>query len=124
MEKPRRKSSKAPRSKVPTITGPPTFSFHKQYVEDVSDIIKEESNQKKQMERVVKKYSRDRKPMTGWTLQTFPRFNVGYILPPVDAEDENAPSITSRLVRAIVLGTFDDFLYLQESENAKIRNKR
>jgi hypothetical protein len=106
------------------ITGPPTFSFHKKYVEDVSDIIKEESDRKKQMQRIVKKFSGDRKKLAGWTMQTFPSLNVGYILPPMDNEEEKPPSLTLRLVRSIVLGTFNNFLYLQETENAKIKDKR
>lgn len=120
---PTRKSRGAPRSKPPIITGPPTFSFHKQYVEDISDIIKGESDRKKQMERVLKKYSGDRKRLAGWTMQTFPRFKVGYILPPINKGEGKKPSITLRLVRSIVLGTFNNFLYLQEAENAKIRKR-
>lgn len=102
--------------------GPPSYSFHKQYVDDVSDIIRKESDRKKQMELVLKKYFRDRKSLSGWTMQTFPRFKVGYILPPDDSKIEGKrPSITSSLARSIVMGTFNDFLYFQESENDKIR---
>lgn len=111
-------------TKAPIITGPPTFSFHKKYVEDVSDIIKEETDRKKQMQRVAKKYSRDQKKLTGWTMQTFPSLNIGYILPPMDREGDKRPSLTLLLVRSTVLGSFNNFLYLQETENAKIKAKQ
>ena len=107
----------------PIITGPPTFSFHKKYVDDVSDIMREETDRKKQMHLLMKKYSRDRKGLTGWTMQFFPNLNVGYIIPPMNREGDRQPSLTLRLVRSIVLGTFNNFLYLQESENAKIKGK-
>jgi hypothetical protein len=103
--------------------GPPTFSFHKEYVEDITDIIKEEKDPKKLMQKVMRKVApRSRQQeLTGWTLRTLPRFQVGYILPPVIQERETKPSSLSfRMVRSIVLGTFNDFLYLQEVENSKI----
>jgi hypothetical protein len=93
-------------------------------VEDVSDIITEETDRNKQMQRITKKFPRDRKKLAGWTMQTFPSLDVAYILPPMDREGDKRPSVTLRLVRSIVLGTFNSYLYLQEAENAKIKNKR
>lgn len=110
--------------KGPIITGPPTFSFHKKYVEDVSDIIEGETDRKKQMQRVIKKYSRDRKKLAGWTMQCFPSLNVGYVLPPMTKEGDKRSSLTLQLVRSVVLGAFNNFLHLQEMENAKIKDKR
>jgi len=93
-------------------------------VYDVSDILREEKDRKKQLQKIVKKYSPDRKPLKGWTMQTFPAFQVGYILPPIEGAKEKKPSIIYGMVRAVVLGAFNDFLYLQEVENGKIKDKQ
>jgi hypothetical protein len=109
------------------MVGPPTFSFHKEYVQDISDIIKEEKDQKKLMQKVMKKVAprKHRKEPTGWSMRTLPRFQVGYILPPASQQgDKRPPSLGYRMVRSIVLGAFNDFLYLQEVENAKTKESR
>lgn len=121
--------TKKAKSKQPTIVGPPTFSFHKEYVDDVSEIIKGEKDRKKQTQKVMRKFAaikKDRNGMAGWTMQTFPQLGVGYILPPARKLDNNAkkPSIGFRLVRSVVLGTFNDFIFLQEIENKKARANR
>lgn len=110
--------------KLPLVTEPPRYSFHKQFVDDVSDIIQSETDGQKQLEMVKKRYARARKEIVGWTMRTLPKFRVGYILPPVMSNDENAygPSLLQTYVRGMVLGAFNNFLYLQESENAKLAN--
>ena len=117
------------KSTVPIITTAPTFAFHKKYVQDVSDVIAKEGSQKKQMQLIMQKYFRNRKELvSGWTMQTFPLFKVGYILPPIrktdEDDDDSKPSLIHDVVRTIVIGAFNNFIYLQEAENAKLQSNR
>lgn len=124
--------AKGRNSKAPIIiTTAPSFAFHKKYVEDVSDVITKEGNRTKQMQLIMEKYIRNKKQkLSGWTMQTFPRFQVGYILPPIEQQDDtdsgnNAkPCLVHGIVRSIVLGAFNNYIYLQETENAKLQGNR
>ena len=106
----------------PTIVGPPSFAFHKEYVQDVSDIIRGEKDKDKLTQKVIKKYAPNNrgKELNGWAIRSFPRFGVGYLQPAAaQPGSESAPSLGFQIVRSIVLRTFNDFLYMQEVENAK-----
>jgi hypothetical protein len=106
----------------PTIVGPPTFSFHKEYVQDVSEILRGEKDKDKLTQKVIKKYAPHNhgKEWNGWAIRSFPRFGVGYLLPAArQPGSESSPSLGFHIVRSIVLRTFNEFLYMQEVENAK-----
>lgn len=106
----------------PTIVGPPSFAFHKEYVQDVSDIIRGEKDKDKLTQKVIKKYAPNNrgKELNGWAIRSFPRFGVAYLLPAVlQPGDKGAPLLGFQIVRSIVLRTFNEFVYMQEIENEK-----
>ena len=92
-------------------------------MEDVSDVVSKEPSRKKQVELVRKKLSRERKDDTGWSMRSFPRFNVAYVVPPAVVGEEKKTSFLYRYTRSLVLGAFNNFVFLQETENEKLKDK-
>ena len=80
-------------------------------------------SRKKQVELVRKKLSRERKENNGWSMRSFPRFNVAYIVPPAAMDEEKTTSFLYRYTRSLVLGAFNNFVFLQETENEKLKDK-
>jgi hypothetical protein len=110
------------RSKQPEVTGPPTYAFHKRYVEDVSDIIKGDKGLKQQLEVVKQKLKKDKKMnVDGWRLTRFSQFNIAYILPPLKEGRLKKPSLALQFVRSLALSNLDNLILLQETENAKLK---
>lgn len=104
------------------MTGPPTYAFHKRYVEDVSDIIQEDNGLKQQLEVVKQKLKKDKKMnVDGWRLTRFSQFNIAYILPPLKEGRLKKPSLTLQFVRSLALSNLDNLILLQETENAKLK---
>ena len=120
----KRRRGRSAKSSKPVVTGPPTYAFHKRYVEDVSSLIKGERDPKAQLEILKQRYTKERRKgdTKGLRLTRFPQFGVAYILPQAKGEGKRRPSFALRFARSLVLGNLDDFIVLQETENQKLRN--
>jgi hypothetical protein len=106
------------------VSGPPTYAFHKQYVKDVSELIRGEKSAKKQMELVQKEFGKEQKEkaaLKGWRLTRFPQFKVAYVLPESKSEGQRRPSFTLHLLRAVALSNLDNLIVIQETENKKLK---
>jgi hypothetical protein len=108
----------------PEVTGPPTFAFHKRYVQDVSDLIRGEKDVKVQLAMVKQEFAKDKKN-PGVKVQRFtkfPQYGVAYVIPEAKEEGRKTLSLTLKFARLLVLSNLDSWISLQETENEKLKS--
>jgi hypothetical protein len=117
----RRKSS---RKSASEIVEPPTFGFHRSYVHDVSDMIRETKGMKNQLELLKQKIMKETKKssLDRLRLTQFPQYDIAYLTPQLKPEGEKKYSLTLRLARALCLNSLQNLIILQEKENERLRN--
>jgi hypothetical protein len=108
------------------VTGPPTYAFHKQYVKDVSELIRGEKSARKQMELVQKEFGKEQKQkekaaLKGWRLTKFSQYKVAYVLPELKSEGQRRLSFALPFLRALALSNLDNLIVIQETENKKLK---
>ena len=112
------------------ITGPPSFAFHKRYVEDVSDIVNAVKDRKEQVKLIMKKISTLRSD-TNYRIKTIPLTGITYIAPGIGGRDNDKENYTKKeafidLLSMIALGSVDDVIFQQaiEFKHRKRKNSR
>lgn len=119
-----KRSKRNSKQSEPKVTGPPTYAFHKRYVQDVSALIRGEKDGKAQLALVKQEFAKDKKNpgMKVLRFTRFPQYGVAYVIPQAKEEGRKALSLTLRFARSLVLSNLDNFIVLQETENEKLRN--
>jgi hypothetical protein len=127
-----RSNKSRPSTTTPTniITGPPSFAFHKRYVEDVSDIVNEVKDRKEQVKLLMKKVSAFPSD-TNYRIKNIPLTGITYIVPSIGGRNNDKENYTKKeafidLLSIIALGSVDDVIFQQaiEFEHRKRKNSR
>jgi hypothetical protein len=117
------KKSKRTQTSAVEVTGPPLYAFHRRYVLDVSNWIRGISDPQEKIKIVQQRLVKER-PWPGGSRLRFMKENheAAYVIPDIVGDDEKQPSVTLRAVRAIVMSNLDHLIFLQETENEKLRD--
>lgn len=107
------------------LSDPPTFNFHKRYVEDVSDIVRGAKNPREKMELVKNKLSAKK-----WNHMLIPCQHVTYVAPYIGGYNDTKPytkndasiDFCTMLVHSCIDATIN--LQLWEFTNKKLKNSR
>jgi hypothetical protein len=127
-----RNNKSRPSTTTPTtiITGPPSFAFHKRYVEDVSDIVNEVEDPKEQIKLIRKKLSTLRSDVK-YRIEKIPLTGITYVVPSIGGRNNDKENYTKKeafidLLSIIALGSVDDVIFQQaiEFEHRKRKNSR
>jgi len=113
---------------TPTImTGPPTFAFHKRYVEDVSDIVSGVEDPKEQINLIKKKFTTLRSGMI-YRIKKAPVTGVAYLSPSISGRRNDNKNYTKKdtfidMLSIIALGRIEDLILDQAIEFEHRRRK-
>ena len=126
------KSRRGRKQTRPAIVSAPRYAFHKQYVQDVSDVIKGVKSfqeQKKLLREKLEssnKRGSKKKPLDQLRLTRFPEYGVAYLTPAEPKADANGkrPSFTLGFARALCLIRLENLVADQEYENERLQNKK
>lgn len=115
----------ASKKTTPAIFGPPTYSFHRRYVQDVSDLIHGVDGFENQMRVLRQKLRKDSKRQSeiahNLRLTRFPECGIAYVTPQAKSENGKRLSWALRIARSLCLNSLENFVRLQESENIRLR---
>jgi hypothetical protein len=102
-------------SSDPEVTGTPSFAFHKQYVQDVSDIVNNVQERKEQL-RFMKTRLTASKPDQVFRMVRVPAAGVMYVAPgAVKGSSYTQKTALVDLLRTLNLGSVDDMmLFVQD----------
>ena len=103
----RGRRSSSSKESTPEVVGKPIFTFHRRYVQDVSDMIyKTKENRKSKFPSM--------------TLTQFPSIRLAYVTPtlPKDGKGKRS-SFTLRLARKLCMDRLENLIELQEIENKR-----
>jgi hypothetical protein len=123
------KSRKGRKQTAPFIVSAPRYAFHKQYVQDVSDVIQGVTNLEEQRKLVKEKLGTSKKggknkPLDRRMVQ-FPKYGVAYLLPTMTKwkAKSKLSNFTLGFARGLCLFRILDFVEDQESENERLQNR-
>ncbi|CAJ1969372.1 unnamed protein product [Cylindrotheca closterium] len=115
----------------PLIVSPPRYAFHKQYVQDVSDLMKGATTLQEQKKLLKDKLESSRKgdkkkALVQQRLTRFPEYGVAYLTPQKPKENPSRKgkrsSFTLEFARALCLLRLEGLVADQEYENAVLKN--
>jgi hypothetical protein len=121
----RRSSVKTSSTPLQTLSDPPTFNFHKRYVEDVSEIVRGIKDPREKMELVKNKLSAKK-----WNHMLIPCQHVTYVAPYIGGYNDTKPytkkdasiDFCTMLLHSCIDSTIN--LQLWEFTNKKLKNSR
>mmetsp|Transcript_47712 Transcript_47712/g.51570 ORF Transcript_47712/g.51570 Transcript_47712/m.51570 type:complete len:268 (+) Transcript_47712:300-1103(+) len=126
----RNKSPPSIRTTPTIMTGPPSFAFHKRYVEDVSDIVNGVNDPKEQINLIKKKLTSLQSGMN-YRIKRAPVTGVTYLSPGINRRRNDKKNYTKKdtfidMLSIIALGRIEDLILDQaiEFEHRRRRHSR